>query len=195
MTLVETMIALALFAVVIVAVGSFQVSLFTNQKVVSGSLQTAQDSQIILKTMLTELRSAAPGMNGAYPIVSAATSSIIFFSDANNDGKTEQITYKLASTTIYRSVIPPTGSPAVYSGANQSTSTILYNVRNSTSTAIFQYFDQNYTGTSTPLAYPISLASVRLVQISLTLDVNPNLSPIPRTYTVQASLRNLKTNL
>jgi type II secretory pathway component PulJ len=195
MTLVETMIALGIFAAIIVAVGAMQVSLFTNQKVVSGSLQTAQDAQVILKTMLTELRSAAPGMNGAYPIVAAGTSSVIFFSDANTDGQTEQITYRLTGTTIYRSVIHPTGIPATYSGANQSTSTILTNVRNATSTALFQYFDQNYTGTSTPLVHPVTTSSVRLIQVSVTLDVNPTLSPIPRTYTVQAGLRNLKTNL
>lgn len=195
MTLVETIIALALFAVVMVAVSAFQVSIFNNQKVISGSLQTAQDAQIILKTMLTELRSAAPSMNGAYPIASAGTSSIMFYSDTNGDGQTEQIGYKLSSTTIYRTFIPPTGTPPVYLLSNQSTTTLMNNVRNSSSTVMFQYYDQNYTGTSTPMTLPVNISLIRLIQISLTLDVNPNLSPIPRTYTVQANLRNLKTNL
>ncbi len=195
MTLVETLIALGIFAVVIVAVSAFQISLFNNQRVVSGSLQTAQDAQIILRTMLTELRSAAPGMNGAYPIASAATSSLIFFSDTNGDGQTEQIGYKLSSTTILRTTIPPTGSPASYLVSNTSTTTLLRNVRNSTSTAIFQYYDQNYTGTSSPMTIPVNIANVRLIQIGLTLDINPLLSPLPRTYTVQVGLRNLKTNL
>ena len=195
MTLVETMIALGIFMVVIMAVGAFQVSIFSNQKAVSGSLQTAQDAQIILKTMLTELRAASPGMNGSYPIASAGTSSITFFSDANNDGMTEQIGYRLSSSTVYRTMIPPTGSPATYNIANQTTSVIMNNVRNSASSPVFQYFDQNYTGTSSPLAMPVNISSVRLVQINLTLDVNPNLSQVPRTYTVQASLRNIKTNL
>ena len=195
MTLVATLIALGIFAVVIVAVSAFQISLFNNQKVVSGSLQTAQDAQIILRTMLTELRSAAPGVNGAYPIASASTSSLVFFSDTNGDGQTEEIGYKLSSTTILRTSITPTGSPLSYLASNTATTTILRNVRNSASTAIFQYYDQNYTGTSTPMALPINISSVRLIQVSLTLDVNPALSPLPRTYTVQVGLRNLKTNL
>lgn len=195
MSLVETFIALAIFVLVIVAMGAFQAGIFSHQRVVSGSLQTAQDAQIILKTILTELRSAAPGANGSYIINSAATSSISFFSDTNNDGQTDKIAYSLSGTTLYRSRIPPSGTPPVYLGANQSTTTLLSNVRNSTSTPIFQYFDQFYTGTSSALALPVDVSTIRLIQVSITLDVDPRISPAPRTYTVQVGLRNLKTNL
>lgn len=194
MTLVEVLIALAVFVTVIVTVGMFEVNIFQYQGSVSGSLTTAQDAQVILKTMLTELRAAAPGVNGAYPIVSAATSSISFFSDLDNDGQTEQITYSLIKNTLYQSVVQPSGSPLGYT-ATAATSSLLTDVRNSTSTSVFQYFDQNYTGTSSPLSMPVSIPSIRLVEISLTLDTDPNRSPLPRTYTTQVSLRNLKTNL
>ena len=194
-SLVETYISIALFVLVIIAVGAFQAGIFSNQRVVTGSFQTAQDAQIILKTLLTELRSAAPGTNGAYSLVSAGTSSIMFFSDTNGDGKTEQIGYTLLQNTLYRTSIPPTGTPPVYVIANQSTTSIMTNIKNSTSTPIFQYFDQFYTGTSSPLSLPIDLLSVRLIRINLTLDVDPRISPAPRTYTVQVGLRNLKTNL
>ncbi len=195
MTLVEVLLALAIFVTVIVAVGAFEVNIFSYKSSISGSLTTVQDAQVILKTMLTELRSAAPGANGAYPIISASTSTISFFADPDNDGSTEQITYSLIKSSLYRAIIQPSGSPAVYNIATQSSSTILTDVVNSTSTSIFQYFDQNYTGTSSPLTVPINIPSVRLIQINLTLDVDPTKSPLPRTYTTQVSLRNLKTNL
>jgi type II secretory pathway component PulJ len=195
MTLAETLIALAIFVAVIVAVGSFQVSIFSNQRTVAGSLQTAQDSQVILKTMLTELRSAVPGMNGAYPIVSAATSSLSFFSDVDRDGSAEQITYTLIGNVLYRATIQPTGSPVVYNPAQQATSSILYNVRNATTTPVFQYYDQNYTGTSSPLTIPVNISAVRLISIRLYLDVYVNQAPAVRSYTAQVSLRNLKSNL
>lgn len=194
-SLVETIIALAIFVLVAVAVGMFQVSIFSNQRVVTGSYQTAQDAQIILKTLLTELRSAQPGANGAYSIVSAGTSSLSFFFDKDGDGKTEQVTYRLLQSTLYRTSIPPTGSPFQYLLANQSTSTAMVNIRNSTSTPVFQYFDQNFTGTSSPMSLPIDLLSVRLIRINLTLDTDTKISPVPRTYTIQVGLRNLKTNL
>lgn len=193
--MVETIIAIAIFVGVMVAVGAFQVSIFSNQRVLTGSYQTAQDAQIILKTLLTEIRSSSPGANGAYPLISAATSSIHFYFDKNGDGQTEKIGYTLSSTTLYRSTISATGNPPVYLGTNQSTTTLMVNVRNSTSTALFQYFDQYYTGTSSPMSLPIDILSVRLVKLNLTLDIDPRISPAPRTYTVQAGLRNLKTNL
>lgn len=195
MTLVELLTALAIFAAVIIAVGAFEVNIFQYQGSVSGSLSTAQDAQVILKTMLTELRSASTAANGAYPIVSAGTSSLSFYDDANNNGQAEEITYSLVNNILYRAVIQPTGSPAVYNPATQSTSSLLTDVHNATSTPVFQYFDQNYTGTSSPLSLPVSISSIRLVEISLTLDTNANQAPGPRTYTTQVSLRNLKTNL
>jgi hypothetical protein len=145
--------------------------------------------------MLTELRQAATAANGAYPIASAGTSSITFFSNANNSSSTEEITYSFASSTLYRSVIQPTGTPLVYNVSNQSTSSILTDVRNSSSTPMFQYFDQNYTGTSSALSMPINISAVRLIKISLSLDVLVNQAPGVQTYTTQVSLRNLKTNL
>ena len=195
MTLVEVLITLAIFICVMAAVGFFESNVFNYQRSISGSLQTVQDSQIILKTIAREMRDMAPAANGAYPLVTAGTSTISFFSDANNDGSEDQITYQLIGTKISRAVIPPTGSPPSYSAANQSTTTLVTNVRNSTSTPIFEYYDTNYNGTSSPMASPINLTGVRLVKVNLTLDVDPNRSPLPVTYTSQISLRNIKSNL
>ncbi len=55
-TLVEVFISMAIFVAVMVAVGTFLVNIYSNNRTVSGSFQTAQDAQVILKTMLTELR-------------------------------------------------------------------------------------------------------------------------------------------
>ena len=145
--------------------------------------------------MLTELRQAATAANGAYPIAAAGTSSITFFSDVSNSASTEEITYSLIGNTFYRAILQPTGSPLAYNAANQSTSSLLTDVYNSSTTPVFQYFDQNYTGTSSPLSLPISIPSIRLIKISLALDASVNQAPAVRTYTTQVSLRNLKTNL
>jgi hypothetical protein len=145
--------------------------------------------------MLVELRSAAPAVNGIYTIASAGTSTFSFFSDPKNTGQTQKITYSLVGKTLYRAVISPSGSPLWYNPATQSTSSLLTNVYNSTSTPLFKYYDQNYTGTSSALTMPVNVSSIRLISVALTLDVDPNKSPIPRTYTIQTSLRNLKTNL
>ena len=195
MTLVEVLIALAIFVSVIVAVGAFEANTFIYSSSVSGAYQTAQNAQIILKTILSEIREMQPSANGSYPLVTTGSTSISFYSDADNSGSAEQITYTLSGTTLYRAVIKPTGTPASYLSANQSTSTLMTNVTNGTSIPVFEYFDTNYNGTSSPLAQPVTATNVRLIKANLRLDLDPNRSPLPIIYTVQASLRNLKSNL
>jgi prepilin-type N-terminal cleavage/methylation domain-containing protein len=196
-TLVEVFISIAIFAAVSVAVFAFYANTLSNQQVVSGSLQTAQNAENILKTMLVEIRSMVLGANGVYPLVTAGTSTLTFFSSPVSTSTIEEITYALQGTTLYRSVIVPSGLPVVYNPANQSTTTIMTGVYNATSAPIFQYYDQNYTGTSSPLTQPVVVSSVTLIKITLTLNANPSgRSPSqPRTYSTQAALRNLKTNL
>lgn len=195
MTLVELLIALAVFVVVMIAVGAFQANIFIYNSTISGSYETTQNSQIILRTILKELREIAPGANGAYPLVQTGSTSLSFFSDTDNDGLAEKLTYSLIGTTLYRAVIKPTGSPITYLVSNQSTTTLITNVINGNSLASFQYYDTNYTGTSSPMIHPVNPSAVRLIRVNQRIDIDPNRSPKPIIYTVQASLRNLKTNL
>lgn len=195
MTLAELLIAMGIFLVIVIVIVDFNTNIYYYQSTISGSFQTSLNAQTILKTMLKEIRQAQPAANGSYPLANAGSSTITFFSDADSNGAVEQITYTRIGNTLFRSTIPPTGSPPVYLGANQATTTLLGSVVNASSTPIFQYYDTNYTGTSTPLAQPVTTTTVRLVKVSVTLDLDPTHSPLPTTYTVQASFRNLKTNL
>ena len=60
---------------------------------------------------------------------------------------------------------------------------------------IEEYFDSNYTGTSTPLSQPVQATQVRLIRITVRIEKDPNKSPGPLTATSQVFLRNLKNNL
>jgi prepilin-type N-terminal cleavage/methylation domain-containing protein len=194
MTLVETLVALSIFLVIMVAVGTFEVDVFSEQKAVSGSLETSQDAQVLLKVIMKELRSMSSSPIGAYPLVTAGTSTVSFYSDANGDGSAEQITYTLIGSSLFR---------VMNNSGVLSTTTLVTNVRNGSASSsmatLFQYFDQSYDGSnstsSQPLTQPVSLTAVRSIKINLTLDVDPNRSPIAVTYSAQAQLRNLKTNL
>lgn len=195
MTLVEVLLTLSIFIIIVVAVGTFQVNVFSYHKAVYGSLQTSQDAQIILKTILREVRSMSPGATGQYPISVAATNTLTFFSDLDGNNVQDQITYSLIGNTIYRARIVPSGSPATYLAANQGTTTLVTNIRNSSSTPVFEYYDDTFTGTSTPLSQPVTVTAVKLIKVNLTLDVDPNRSPLPIMYSADVNLRNLKTNL
>jgi prepilin-type N-terminal cleavage/methylation domain-containing protein len=194
MTLVEVLIALAIFVAVMGAVGLFEVNIFSYQSSISSSFTTVQDAEIILKTMTREIRMTSPSSDGSYAIQTAATNTIMFFADTDGNGIKERIRYYLVGNKLYRASLVPTGSPFTYTGT-ESITTLLNNVRNATSTAVFEYFDGSYDGNEPSLSQPVNVSSVRLVKINITLDTDPNRSPAPRTYTTQVTLRNLKNNL
>ncbi len=195
MMLVELLVALAIFAVVIIAVGAMGANIFIFNSTTTGSYQATQNSQAILKTILKEIREASPGANGAYPIINTGSTTLSFYTDIDNDSVTEQVTYSLIGTNFFKAVIKATGNPPVYSLVNQSTTTLITNVINGSALPSFQYFDTNYTGTSSPLIHPVSPSMVKLIQINQRIDIDPNRSPLPIIFTVQANIRNLKTNL
>lgn len=193
--MVETVIVMGIFLLIILALTTFQKNIFQFNKFASDSLTTIQDGRVILRTMVRELRSMSQASNGSYPILQVGTSTITFFDDTNTDGLKEQIRYFTTGTNLKKGVIVPSGNPLTYNPAAETISTLAYNVKNATTTALFEYYDANYAGTSSPLTLPTTITNIHMIKINLMLDVDPNRSPLPRMYTSQVSLRNLKENL
>lgn len=193
-TLTEIIVVVAIIGMISVAVGTFSRDMLYLGSVARGSLTVSQDARNILRQMTKEIRAAAPSSNGAYPLIAVSSSSIAFYSDTDGNGVRDQIRYFASSTNLMKGVITPTGSPLTYSPSNEVVTTVISNVKNGT-TSIFTYYDGNYAGTSSPLTFPVSIQSVRLVRIDLTLDADINRAPVSKTFTTQVSIRNLKDNL
>ncbi len=194
-TLLELVVVIGIISAIIISLGNFQTDIFKNNKFSFDSLNTVQDAKSIISTMVKELRTASPGSNGSFTIVQAATNTLTFYSDIDGDLLKEQVRYYLATTTLKKGIIKPTGNPLTYNNANETFSYLAYNIRNSSTSPLFQYFDSNYMGTSSPLTQPVTTTDVRLVKINLIIDIDQNKSPVIRTYTSQVSIRNLKDNL
>jgi prepilin-type N-terminal cleavage/methylation domain-containing protein len=201
MTLVETLVVLGILVIIMSALWAFGTSIFTNSGAISGSLETAYGAQVLLKSIVKEMRGVTSAVTGAYPLAETSTSSIVFYSDLDADGIAERISYYLTPGsgtivgTLYRSVVRASGSPVSYDITQAKITTLATNVRNSSSSLLFEYFDETYDGIGVALSYPISIADIRLVKISLELDVDSRRSPLPISYSTQVSLRNLKDNL
>lgn len=196
-TLVELIVAIAIFSIVSIAIGNFISDIYRNNSYASGSLQASQDGRSILRPMVNEIRTMTLGANGSYPIALAGTSTIIFYTDIDADGVTERVRYFLQNDELRKGVIEASGNPIGYTSGTESLSTLARAVRNSTTTNLFEYYDSEYSGSSTTsaLSFPIDIPSVRLIKIDLVLDADPNRSPTPRSYTTQVNIRNLKDNL
>ena len=195
MTMIEVLVAMGISVVVIIAVTAFQANIFKYRNSVSGTFDTVQNAQIIMKLMAKELRSVSIASDGSFGIAQAATSTITFYADTDGNGVKERIRYSLASSTLYRAVLVPTGSPLSYASGSESTTTMLRSVSNGTSTNMFTYFDSSYDGSQSALSQPVVLTNIRLVKISAILTVGGTQTPSAKTYTTQVMLRNLKDNL
>jgi len=192
-TLAELLVSIGIMLLILSAVSLFQKDVFSLAQNFQGNLNFQLGARAILKSFSAEVREASPSSLGAFPIEEASSTEIIFYSDADNDGLKERIRYFLSGSTIKKGVVKPTGTPLVYSTSTESIKTVLTSVVSTSS--VFQYFDTTYTGTSSPLAQPVTLSSIRLIKAIVLVNPDPNRISIPYEITTEASIRNLKDNL
>jgi hypothetical protein len=185
-----------IFMLIMIGVVTFQRDTFRDNLINSGTFTNVQNAEEILGSMVTPLRSASEGSDGSYPILTAGSSTLTFFSDLHGNGIKERVRYFLSSTTLEEGIMVPTGTPLSYNNATETISYIAYNVRNASLGAdVFDYYNNTYNGTSSPITQPVSVSAVSLVKITLILNSASNVSSGPITYTTQVTLRNLKDNL
>jgi type II secretory pathway pseudopilin PulG len=189
-TLIETIVVIALTGLVSVTLGVLLTYFYkTDQYTLEQSIQVEQARRGIEDAM-RYLREASYGSDGSYPVSSAATSTITFYSNVDSDSAIERVTYRLSNGFFYRSVTKAAGNPPAYTGST-ATTTLAMPVVNSTSTPVFRYF--NSTGTE--LFAPVSIGDVASVRTTLMVDANVNRSPLSFTLSGAATLRNLRDQL
>ena len=196
-TLLEFLFAMAIATVIIVIITTFAKDIITLNSSAQSSMTGVLESRKILSVVVSELRSATPSALGSYPVETASTSTITFFADMNADGIADRVRYfvDLETNRLKRGVEVAIGEPRTHDIETQTSSTLITNISNSTSTPLFDYYDSNYSGTSTSMSLPISVPSVRLIKITIVVDEDPNRFPEPSILSSQAVLRNLKDNL
>ena len=193
-SLAETVVTVAVLGMLVVVVGKFGGDVFSFNRYFTKSLDVAGDARKVLRPMINEIRGASPSSLGAYAIESAGENEFIFFTDTDDNGVKERIRYYLDGTILKKGTIVPTGNPYTYNAQNETTLSLIQNVRNG-ATPIFKYFDTNYNGSTSALTSPVTVTSVRLVRVEVIIDEDVNALPSPLSIVTQVSLRNLKDNL
>jgi Tfp pilus assembly protein PilW len=191
-TVVEMLITIFIVTLVGIAIVNFQINIFSLNKISGDSMNAQTDARKALKVMSSEIRSISPSDNGSYAIALAATSTITFYEDIDNDNSKEQVRYFKSGTNLKKGVIQPTGT--IYNPANEVVTNLVSDLANSSSSPIFYFYDKNYDGSTAPLSYPINIPSIRLIKINIFIDKDINKFPAPINVTSQVSLRNLKDN-
>jgi len=193
-SIIEVLVVIFILSLIGVAVATFQKDVFSFNTILSSSLAAQDEARRALRIITAEVRPLSPSSVGAYPIAEADPTSFIFYNDIDSDQLKERVRYFLDGKTLKKGVIKPSGNPLTYNPANEIISEIVHDVANG-ATAIFNYYDTNYDGTTPPLTEPVNLLAVRLVKVTIVIDKDPNRSPGPITLTTQVSMRNLKDNL
>jgi prepilin-type N-terminal cleavage/methylation domain-containing protein len=192
-TLIETVLALAIFGMIVVVMGAFARDVFFFNDVLQTGITNTGEARKVLRPFTSEVRRAQASNRGAYAIHEAATSSFSFYTDTDSDGVRERVRYFLDGDSFKKGIITPSGSPLEYTEDDERIIKVIRDVVSTSS--IFSYYDTDYYGSTSPaLAHPVTLSDIRLVKIDLTVDANPNRAPSLLTITTQATLRNLKDN-
>lgn len=186
-TLMETMVALTIFVFVMILAGNFIVTGFKSYSFTSEQETAIQHARRVTEAITKELRGTNSSELGAYPLETVESQNLVFYSDINDDGLMERVNYYLDSgdNTIKKSVILPDGSNQYTIHA--ATTTIAEYINNQTE-ALFNYYDADMATTT-------AVNEIRLVNISVKVNVTPTV--MPNDYYVEADvqLRNLKDNL
>lgn len=196
MTLVELLVVLSISTVLVVVISDTlrMVLQLTTQKPLA--LQAIDQARVVTSTFANELRNAAIGSDGSYPLAEASSTEIIFFTPfrSGSSPSVRRIRYFVASSTLYKGIVVQSGTPPSYATSSEQISRVLP-LASSTS-LWFSYYDGTFTGSSTPLAQPVSITNVTNVQMSLIMlrqDTRNSTSTF--TITSGSTVRNLKTNL
>jgi len=185
-TLIETLVTIAVFTIVMTAM-TFAIQYFyrTNAYVFEQTMAVENARTGVIDAM-RDLREATYGVNGAYPVVSATPTGVVFYVDINGEGVIDKVRYYLSGTTLYRGVTVPAGDPLSYLDQPETTYTIATYVRQTT-IPIFRYYDSN----GNELAIPINIADIASVNTTITVNLNPLRAPDNFTLSAGATLRNL----
>lgn len=186
-TLIETLVAVALTSVVIVALGVLIQYFYKTNGYALEQVQAVNSARQSIENAMRDLREASYGADGAYPISSAATSSITFYANIDTDLPVERVRYFLSGTTLYRGATDPAGSPPSYASQPETMTLVVDNIRNTDATPLFTYYDAS----GAVLTAPINVAEIASIRIEVLTDVNPERAPNVYTMDGAATLRNL----
>lgn len=186
-TLIEVIMAVAIFSLLMLAMNALFISLYRQQGTDTAMTKRTQSMNYALGTMSRELRGSNRGEDGSFFIAEAGNNSLTFYSDINKDGLTEKISYTLDGTDFKKTITEP-GSSSLYAGAGVS-SVVCPEIQNG-GTPIFTYYNKSYTGSEAPMPVPAKALDISMIGVSLTVNTVSRNKSYPLHAETKIQLRN-----
>ena len=177
-TLVETIVAIAIFVI------GIQATVMIASKTIKNKAYTMEmgKSAFVVSRSIGELtqylRRSRQSDAGSYPIVSADKNDLVVYSDYNKDGVTERIHIYFSNNKIYMGVRSPSNSfPRTYAAGDEAIIMLADHIINGVSDPIFSYYNKDYPADPNPVATPADVSEIRLAKIFLKINIDPNRAP------------------
>lgn len=145
----------------------------------------------VINFIIKEVRKANTSDCGDYLLDQVNQQTFSFYSDIDADGLSEKVRYYLENGKFKKGVIKPAGSPLAYVSGNEI-KTVAANYVNNQAEPIFYYYDTNNNIIADPVA---NKHSIRMIRISLKINVTPAIAPSDYYVDTYIQIRNLKDNL
>ena len=193
-TLVEALVALSMFSIISMAVAWILIQSVRSTNVIWEQLATQNDGRAAVQQVVDDVRRAETSSIGSYPIASASSTAFVFYANVDDDIGREKVRFFIDGTDLKKGVIHPSGNPLNYNGT-ESIIIIAESVVNiAKNIPLFEYYDETYPVTSTPLIVPNNLTDIRVVRMQLELEKDPTATPVPLHVEAVVNIRNLKSN-
>ena len=186
-TLIETVVAIGLSTLVLGAVFGFVYYFYRTSGYNLSQIGAVNSARKGMETMVREIREATYSDEGAYSIKQAQNQSFTFYSDIDKDLNVERVRYFLEDNSLKKGVLKASGDPPQYQEENEEVRILSHDVRNGDE-AVFKYYDKDNNLVADLERY----TDIRLIEIKLVVNTDPNRPPGEFTLISNAQFRNLK---
>lgn len=188
LTLVETVVFIAVFVVIIGAIVAALQYMYKGQRFVFEQSDASRSARTGIDRIVRNLREVSYADDGAYSVESMSTSSMVFFSDFDNDERVERVRYFLEDGNVKRGVVESAGTPPEYDMNTEVVQVISDYVRNEAlGIPLFTFFDTEGDEMNDYSA----VADVAFVTVRLVVNIHPESAPIDYELRSSATLRNV----
>lgn len=185
-TLIETIVAITVSSIVFLAVFGFVYYFYRTSGYNLSQMIAVNSARKGVETIVRETREATFSDQGSYLIKNAEDQSFTFYSDIDKDLKIERVRYFL-DEYILKKGITESNDNSKYLDENEEIRILSNNIRN-LEEPIFTYYDENNNEVEDLQV----VANIRMIQIKLIVNTDPNRPPGEFTLVSNAQLRNLR---
>ena len=196
-TLVELLVVIGIITVVGVSLSTVLTAGLKQQFFLNGHNESVEDARKAMRKMVAEIRETQDSDNGAYAVAKGDAYELIFYSDIDTDIGVERVRYISDNSGLKKGVVEPSGAnPVVYNLGSETITLLSPHVVNSEDgIPLFEYYTKDYPTVATPLATPVNIDQVSLINFVIRVKSESGGGSITSTLSSFVQPRNLKKNL